>query len=99
MANIDVIHSQMQDARNRMLAQAEKYREEVQEIAAVTKELGSQWEGDAHAAFEAEQMNAMMFYQQMAQRVTQCAETLARSSARYGEADHAAADFIRAANR
>ncbi len=99
MANIDVFHSQMQNARNRMLVQAEKYRDEIQEIAAVTKELGSQWEGDAHAAFEAEQINAMMFYQQMTQRITQCAETLARSSARYGEADHAAANIIRAANR
>ena len=99
MANIiDVTYSRMQEARKQMLTQVGEYRESITRVRDSVSELRSEWEGDAQAAFDAEQMRAMMFYNQMAQRVTTCADTLAQACLRYSEADRAAAEIIKAAN-
>ena len=99
MANIiDVDYSQMQNARKQLLTQVNEYMESTGQVREIVSELSNEWEGDAQAAFNAEQITAMMFYDQMAQRVTTCADTLSKASARYAEADHTAAGFIKAAN-
>lgn len=99
MANIiDVNYSGMQNARKQMLMKVHEYTESTDRVRAVVAELRGQWEGDAQAAFDAEQMAAMLFYEQMARRTSNCANYLARASARYAETDHAAAGLIKAAN-
>ena len=99
MANIiDVDYSQMQNARKQLLTQVNEYMNSTGQLREIVSELGNEWEGDAQAAFYAEQITAMMFYDQMAQRVTACADTLSKAATRYAEADHSAAEFIKGAN-
>ena len=96
---IDVTYSRMREARQQLLSESEEYKKGAGRITVAAAELWLQWEGDAGKTFEAEQREAIAFYNTMAERIARCANALGKAADAYAQADYAAADAIRSATR
>ena len=90
--------SELIDAQKQLLNKAELYQESVNQIKSILNQLQNQWEGDAQAAFQTEQAQAIIFYNQMANRIAACAKGYGYAAKQYSKADKTSADIIKSVN-
>ena len=98
MAVIDVTLSELCTAKKNLMTKAEEYQNSVKQIKTVLGTLESQWKGEAQAAFQAEQIEAILFYQKMVTRVQTGGTKYQYAADQYALADKKCAEIIKSVN-
>ena len=92
---IDVTLSELASAKKKLNTEVLMYKAQVTLVKNAAANLCGKWEGDAKTGFAIEQAQAVSFYQNMAKRVNDAANKLAKAANEYDAAEQECRDYFK----
>lgn len=90
------VTNEMEFAAKKLEKEADAFRIAIRNTRSAAERLTSNWEGDARETFVAEQEEAIRWYEEMTDLVTEYKEKVRRAAEEYAATDHQCADILRA---
>ena len=87
---------EMDTAVSKLDRAIDEFTSAVQTTRSAADTVAAGWEGDAQVAFVAEQAEALQYYEQMSQLVTEFTNKVQEASKAYTDTDHQCAGILRA---